>query len=750
MNPTTSFSIATAPNRDSKFWEPGWVTWEEMCSWVTAPSNHKECGNYLLGRLKGTTRTKASIAGRSAITLDADYATPDLPDIFEMITPYAAVIHTTYRSAPDAPRYRFIIPADREMAPGEYGVIAELLMTQLGSSHWDAGGAQAERYMFRPSAEHREWYHSWVVDGAPLPVDKLLAEAAALPVPIVPPVSRQEKRDPFGLPGTVGAFNRVYEDFQHLIDVYDLPYEPDGGDQRWRLVGATSAAGMGVVRPGLVYSHHANDPTANQVCSAFDLVRLHRFRDLDASITTSLPLNRRPSHDAMLNLALADKEVMRELLPDFTPLSEGDPDPDWQAKLRMSAKTGGVLDVVVNWDLLSEHDPVLSALWYNALSMSVETRADFPWRSDKARSLSNADRSAFGLYLERTYGLCAAPTRINAVIDAAALRRAFNPVVGYLDTLKWDGVPRVETCLPGVTPTVYTRMVARKSIVAAVARMYDPGCKWDHTLILFGSEGIGKSFWIDRMARGYSASLGPIGYKDTLITMQRSWIMTSDEGHSLKKADADQQKEFLTRTEDVFRMPYDREAIVHKRHCVIWGTTNDDVFLRRQEGNRRFLIVRCERRVDFAALTDFYVDQVWAEAVTLYRAGELLYLEDVQSTTAAEEREEFIEEDALTGVLQEFLDRLVPTEWENSSPEVRQLWLAGRDEGMVPEGTERIMETCSLQLWVEALGKKMGDHRRVDLLEINTALKRLRGWKAVPGRHRVNHYGPQLVFRREP
>jgi hypothetical protein len=266
--------------------------------------------------------------------------------------------------------------------------------------------------------------------------------------------------------------------------------------------------------------------------------------------------------------------------------------------------------------------------------------------------------------------------------------------------------------------------------------------------VLFGSEGIGKSFWVDRMSRGYSATLGRIGDKDTLITMQRSWIMVSDEGYSLKKADVDVQKEFLTRTEDVFRMPYDREALAHPRHSVIWGTTNDEVFLRRQEGNRRFLIVHCESKVDFDAMTDTYIDQVWAEAVHAYRAGERLYLEEPETVVAAAEREVFIEEDAMAGVLQEYLDTLVPDEWEDMSPESRLVWLQGRREGMTTPGTNPITRVCSIQLWVEALGKRMGDHRRQDLLEINTALKRVSGWAALPGRHRLPHYGPQLVFTR--
>jgi predicted P-loop ATPase len=319
----------------------------------------------------------------------------------------------------------------------------------------------------------------------------------------------------------------------------------------------------------------------------------------------------------------------------------------------------------------------------------------------------------------------------------------------WLKTLEWDGVPRVETCLPGVRDTPYTRLVARKSVVAAVARMMEPGCKWDHTLILYGKEGLGKTWWIERMSKGWTAPLGRVDSKDTLISLQRCWIATSDEGATMRKADAEALKEFLTRREDVFRMPYEREAQAHPRHCVIWGTTNDEVFLRNQEGNRRFLIVRCEQALDFASMTDHYVDQVWAEAMHLYTQGEvLLFLDGEESTMAAAERESFVEEgDGVEGILHNFLTTPLPMDWNARSPEGRQQWLRDRADGFVADGDILLEQVCTVQLWVEALGQQYGSHNRLDLLNIGKALRAL-GWVPLPGRQRVEGYGPQVVFQR--
>lgn len=755
--------VALAPKRDSKHWTMDEISWDDLITWSENPGTRKEAGNYVLGSLVETTvrhpgskkectnlhRNKRAVVDRWALTLDIDHPKRDLFDELVLLWGHRALIHSTHSSTPDAPRYRFIIPLDRTVTPEEYSACAIAMMDKLGSAQFDSGSSEPERYMFKPAAQRPEWYEHAALDGPLYPVDELLqAYDESLGDKPMPAPSRF-KRDPFDLDGVVGAFNRAYRDLDELIEAYELPYEHSGAD-RWHLTGARSVAGMGAVTDGLFYSHHAGDPAGGQTCSAFDLVRLHRFGHLDEEAPLGTPVNRLPSHLETMELVQQDPRVTAELVgADFdTELDDIAADDKWRAKIRMNTR-GKVLDVVQNWDLIRENDPVFQALYFNELNLSVEIDGDLPWRTyeEGRETFTNTDRAELMMYLEREYGFRPLRWYVDGLVDAKAAERRINPIRDYLDGLEWDGTPRLEECLPGVQPTAFTRMVARKSMVAAVARIFQPGCKWDHTLVLFGSEGLGKSFWMEKMSRGYSAPLGRIGDKDTLIAMQRSWIMVSDEGHSLRKADAEIQKEFLTRTEDVFRLPYEREAQAHKRHCVIWSATNDEVFLRRQEGNRRFLIVHCEQRVDFAQLTDQYVDQVWAEAVHRYRNGEVLFLDDMEAESAAAERERFIEEDALQGILESYLDTLVPDDWAQKSIFDRQQWLEDHSNGLV-RGTEPIMRVCSVQLWTEALGRKFGEHKRLDLLTITESMKRIPGWAVKPGRHRVPNYGPQLVFER--
>ena len=758
--PETELDIVTATKHNALHWHQGTTTWAALCDMVQHPASEKRCGNYVLGTLVPTTvqhtpgeppctalhRTKRGIATRSALTLDLDQRANSAADKVELILPCASLLHTTYSSAPDDLRWRLIIPLSRVVQPDEYHALANTVMGMLGREMFDPSTDQPERYMFKPSAQSPDWYVHRQFAGPALDVDKTLAESTWDPdlTDAIDPRVGKNKRDPFGLEGVVGAFNRAYT-MDEVIAEYDLPYTSVDAT-RWSYVGGKGEAGLHLVADGLVYSHHSTDPASGQCCSAFDLVRLHRFGQLDEDVNPQTPINRLPSNAAMLELAAQDPRVLRAQFPDL------DDEDAWKMDLQLHPRSGRLLDTIANWDILRANDPVLGALYYNELTLSVEIDRDLPWRTvaQGGPVFGAADRANLKFYIEREYHLRPSTGLIDDQVLVAAGSRYVNPVRDYLEGLEWDGVPRLERCLPGVEDTEYNRLVARKCLVAAVARVMQPGIKWDHTLILFGSEGLGKTTWVSAMARGYDASLGRIGDKDTLLAMHRSWIMVSDEGNTLRKADADAQKEFLTRTADVFRIPYEREATLHQRHCVIWGTTNDQTFLRKQQGNRRFLIVHCTERADFdTLLSPAWVDQVWAEAMVLWQRGERLWLTEPESQLAAEVRDEYEEDDPYIGVTLEYLDHPIPENWDTLSPEARRQWKANYADGFEQAGKGRIMRTCSRQIWCEALDQLGREPRRVDLLEITNTLKALPGWHKLPGRHRLPYYGSQLVFERD-
>lgn len=734
MKDSWAFDIATAPERASKHWEQGKTTWGELVKMVATskPPRKKESGNYLLGLLKKTvscarcrkkglpeclTRTNKSVVHRNALMLDADAPVSSfLEDVDLALLGVAYIVHTTHSSAPDQPRYRLIIPTDRVMEPEEFGSASRAMMRRIGIESFDPGSDEPARYMFRPSAQQPTWYSYHVQDGEPLRVDELLKDFKDDLSQTPFPKPHHEKRDPYELEGTIGEFNRAYaDDLKGLIDTYELPYVAAGSD-RWQLVGSVAQAGMGEIEPGLglYYSYHANDPAFRQTCSAFDLVRIHRFTDLDADVPPGTPVNRLPSQEAMLELAAQDPRVLRE---QFDDLDDGE---KWQFGLDKTIK-GVIRDTPLNRTLIHDNDPLLKTLRYNEITFSVEATAPLPWRRDLTATggpvITDTDHFRIWQYLWEHY-VKLPKDDARQIAESSAKDRWYNPIAEYLTGLTWDGQPRVETCLP--TPnSEYTRLVARKSMVAAVARALDPGCKWDHTLVLVGPEGIGKTYWVETMSRGWFGQLGKLDDKDTLLAMQRSWIMTSDEAHTLRKAESEQQKEFLTRTEDVFRLPYERTTRGHPRRCVVWGTTNDDIFLRQQEGNRRFLPVVCHR-LEFDRYTEDYVDQVWAEAVALYRAGERLYFTEEESRLVLSRTAEHVEEDTLTGRVTEYLND--PEDPRNA--------------------------TCTWELWEHALGNYNQEPRPGDLRELFMLMKRLPGWELRPSKRRIGTYGAQRWFAR--
>jgi hypothetical protein len=776
------FDVTTAPKRDSLHWEDSQVTWAELIDWMEHPARTKACGNYVLGKFQKTTarhpvrppaepvdctdlhRTKRAIVSRGALTLDVDHPEPDFKERVQQLT-HALIIHTTYSSTVEEPRYRLIVPLSRDVTPDEYHAAAGALMQQLGVESFDPGSVQPERYMFRPSESSSNlfWYD---VQAGPLADVERLLEDFQPDLSILPlPKPNRSKRNPFEIDGTIGYFNQAYENLDELIAEYDLPYE-QSSEGRYALVGATAAAGMGEVTPGLFFSHHANDPAYGQTCSAFDLVRLHLFGDLDEKAKPATPINKLPSTLAMLDLASGDQKVQAmvwsstgfDVVADEVEAAIADdgsgPTPtvvsDWRMGFSTNNRTGFPTDDIHNWDLIAKHDPVIQGLYYDELSLCLRTDRDLPWRTMGAKpGFDKADESALANHIERSYRLKASDQTITRMLAEGPRNRYVNPVVDYLNSLTWDGTARVEECLPGVVPTDYTRMVARKSMTAAAARMLQPGVKWDHMLMIVGTEGLGKSRWIEMVAKGYSTNLGPIKDTSTLQNMQGNWIITSDEGHSMRKADFDALKEFITRTHDKFRMPYDRESVDYPRRCVIWGTTNDPAFMKKQEGNRRFLPVVATQPVDDNLLTEEYVDQLWAEAVHLYRAGEPLWLNKEENALAGEVREDHMEDDPLPGEVEAFLNRELPSNWNDLGRMDQQMWLESPDN-VINASLELVQldVVCTAMVW-DGLGNR-NKARPGETRPLVKVLDETPGWVKLPKQVTVGKHGKQTAWKRIP
>lgn len=257
-----------------------------------------------------------------------------------------------------------------------------------------------------------------------------------------------------------------------------------------------------------------------------------------------------------------------------------------------------------------------------------------PWEKPskfKPRDIRDDDYARICMELERQ-GLAPTKDRAISAIEAICHDRSFHPVQKYFRSLKWDSVPRLHNWLTfylgaEYDPQTYLSGVGIKWMVAAVARIFHPGCKFDHMLVLEGSTDIGKSAALRKLSTFHGEeyfydgmTFAKISDKDTMQNIQGSLIIEFPELSSLQSREVEDVKQWITIQEDRGRKPYGREPVVYPRQFVLAGTTNNNEYLKDMTGNKRFWPVRCGDRIDMAALEKDR-GQLWAEAAALYHAG---------------------------------------------------------------------------------------------------------------------------------
>lgn len=234
-------------------------------------------------------------------------------------------------------------------------------------------------------------------------------------------------------------------------------------------------------------------------------------------------------------------------------------------------------------------------------------------------------------------------------VDTVARDREFHPILDYLGGLQWDGVPRVATWLSrylGVDPLPYAEAVGQCMLVAAVARVREPGCKADNMVIFEGLQGTGKSSAMGILGgEWFTDEVTEFGSKDAAMQVAAYWIIEISELDAMRRAEVSHVKAFISRTTDRFRPPYGRRVVESPRQCVFVGTTNQDEYLKDDTGARRFWPVAVRREIDLRSLRQDR-DQLWAEAVRLYQDGTRWWLTGELAQAAAGEQADRHTDDA--------------------------------------------------------------------------------------------------------
>lgn len=277
----------------------------------------------------------------------------------------------------------------------------------------------------------------------------------------------------------------------------------------------------------------------------------------------------------------------------------------------------------------------------------------------KDREINDTHIAEIKYWLSSHYRYEPSDTVINDTIKVICASNTFHPVREYIDKLEWDGVPRIDdwltTYMDARGPKEYLQAVGRKTLVAMIARVMQPGIKFDHVLILQGDQGVGKSSAVRALASPtwFTDQTLKIDDKDAIMTMKSKWVIEVGELSAMKKADLESMKEFVVRQTDRVRLPYGKRIENFPRQCIFIGTTNGHEYLRDPSGNRRFwpVSVYASRFKDIERDRD----QLLAEAAIFYNLGEPLYLENEEvRLQAVEEQEQRRETDPYEEVLAEF------------------------------------------------------------------------------------------------
>lgn len=754
--------IAVADSRKAGRWKNetwNWQTFTERCAetrrtdetlsdYLNMPkdrqSDIKDVGGFVGGHLTDETagRTKSNIALRSCLTLDIDHAPVDLWERFAKAYTGAAVCYSTHKHTPDSPRLRLVIPFDRDTTPEEYQAVSRMFCKNAGLLDYaDRTTHDINRLFFWASTSADGEFFSKRQEGGPLNVDGVLSSYADWRDLSQWPTSTAEAdevraatdkaQDPTDKPGIIGAFCRTYtmpeaiEKF--LPDVYEA-CDTAGGD-RYTYKGGSTSGGAILYEDKFLFSHHESDPAGGQLHNAFDLVRLHKFGRLDSKAKPGTPHNKLPSYIAMQDLCITDPKtkltMMREktqaAADDFADIETNDSAGDWLADLATDRK-GNTLNTLNNLKLIILNDEVLKRVRYDIFARRDITDAQQLTPADGNRLVNDEVLGKIAERIETTYGIKSNPKKVKELLAGTARERGFNPVKDFITSTQWDGVKRVETLLIdylGARDNAANREVTRKWIVAAVARVFNPGCTFQNVLTLTGPQGIGKSTFLRTLSGGgdwFCDTLCAADYDPKRVeATQGAWIVEIGELNGLSRSEWQAFKGYISRNDDRCRAAYAYTRADNPRQYVFAATTNDTAFLREADkGNRRWWVVPAAGKgevKDWLGQLSDEVPQIWAEAYQIYLNGEDIC--NVSKPTAeymAKMQWEFSEDadDPTPGMIDAFLDVLLPADWDTRGELERRAYIRRRDP-LDATGTVRRDKICAVVYLSEREGVERKD-----------------------------------------
>ena len=405
-------------------------------------------------------------------------------------------------------------------------------------------------------------------------------------------------------------------------------------------------------------------------------------------------------------------------------------------KMLSQAEKGGVQNTIQNCVTVLQNDPILAdSIRLNLLSERIDIVKPMGWQRS-GPTLTDMDMMYILRRMEK-YGLYS-EKRVSAAIRIVANENHYHPIRDYLNELKWDGTARISRSLHrflGAAEDELTTEALKIFLFGAIKRVFHPGCKFEMMLCLVGGQGAGKSSFFRLLAikdEWFSDDLRRLDDDNVFRKLQGHWIMEMSEMIATANAKSIEEiKSFLSKQKETYKIPYETHPADRLRQCVFAGMTNRQDFLPRDRtGNRRFIPIPVDAAqaevhiLDNEAESRAYIDQLWAEAMTIYNSGDykLTFSPAMQEALQICQKD-FMQEDTQAGMIYAFLEDYTG---------------------------DRV---CSKQLYAEALGNlnlpAEWENRAIcEIMTAGIANGEIKGWTAHKAAKRYPKYGVQKGWER--
>lgn len=787
----------------------------------------KNVGFFLGGECANNRRKSNNISERSLIVLDLDAVTPEILDDldggFTALSGYEFFVYSTRKHTAAAPRLRVVILLQEPIPADRFAPLSRILASKIDPTvdAIDDVSFRLAQLMYWPSVCSDGAFYFHHNAGAAVDAEAVLNDFGdwrdwtKLPFsvnqgrrrPTDPSVKAEDPRTKRGL---VGAFCRAYS-IEDAMTVFLPGVYVEGDDAstkpRYTFVGGSTSNGAIVEDDGLfLYSYHTTDPCSERLVNAFDLVRIHKYGELDKDCDDRRATEY-PSYERMKGLLDSDPNVARELRAEqydvmamFEDIADVDEpglgediedaptgadeletqakaDSSWMDQLEVTPQ-GGIKPTVTNIAIILEHDPrIRGSIAFNEFTSEIVARRAVRSKMSimprlPIRDAINGDiwsdrhDNCLRLILEAAagdgkpgYGLRVTDRDLAGGVMTAAEKNRFHPVRDYLNSLKWDGRTRIASMFThylGAPNTSYVRESARLMLLGAVTRVFEPGHKFDFVVILEGVQGKRKSTFVSVLANHWFCELeGHFADRKRLVeAMQGAWLLELPELSIFNNSEIQELKAFVSATFDRARMAYARRAQDFHRQCVFIGSTNEAEYLRDSTGNRRFWPIPClVSEIDTDELRRNR-DQLWAEAVHTYRAmrekhpvGALpLYMVEHDARQQALEMQESRRVDTaaegMAGQIDDWLNRPIDPTILNAKRDPFTNLDAHPNSGIRNS-------VCLLEIWVECFGGDSERYTQATAQMLGRAMRHLEEWEPI-GREVHRDYGRQRIYQRKP